>query len=148
MRLSRIIRQICWQHWAMMTRDEQAKSLTFAKALAGAAAKLELANIENAGFDARLLMQAATGLSFADLVSKSRDLVTLTALSKLDDLLDQRLDGKPVNRILGFAEFYSRPFQLSADTLEPRADTEVLVDVCLEIMAEYQAPRFADIGTG
>lgn len=57
-----------------------------------------------------------------------------------------------MHRILGRRAFYAHDFALSAETLEPRPDTEVLVDLCrrpfAEIIARKGFCRFADVGTG
>ena len=49
-------------------------------------------------------------------------------------------------------EFYGRPFRLSPETLEPRADSETLVDIVLELVDQRQGRshqwRIIDVGTG
>jgi release factor glutamine methyltransferase len=64
----------------------------------------------------------------------------------------RRLAGEPVHRIIGFREFYGLKLFLSPETLEPRPDTETLVDAVLpflrQLVARVGAGRILDLGTG
>jgi release factor glutamine methyltransferase len=64
----------------------------------------------------------------------------------------RRAAGEPVHRILGFRHFYGLKLFLSPETLEPRPDTETLVDAVLPIMRQVAAAegacRVLDLGTG
>jgi release factor glutamine methyltransferase len=63
-------------------------------------------------------------------------------------LLARRQQGEPVAYVIGRREFYGHEFLVSADTLIPRPDTELLVDIALEKLPEGKALRVADLGTG
>lgn len=57
--------------------------------------------------------------------------------------------GAPLSRILGYREFWSLKFQLSKDTLDPRQDSETLIEAVLDHKSDRQAPlRILDLGTG
>ena len=65
----------------------------------------------------------------------------------------RRAKREPVSRILGWREFYGRPFTISPATLDPRPDSETLVESALEIVREEgwegrQGLRILDVGTG
>ena len=66
--------------------------------------------------------------------------------------MKRRISGEPVHRILGFREFYGLRLALSAETLEPRPDTETLVEAVLPFVRETAARegicRILDLGTG
>src|SRR5690606_12392912 len=66
--------------------------------------------------------------------------------------LARRLRGEPVHRIIGEREFYGLPLRLSADTLEPRPDTETLVELTLpaarRLLRQTGSCRILDLGTG
>jgi release factor glutamine methyltransferase len=74
------------------------------------------------------------------------------AIAIVDSALARRLVGEPVHRIIGFREFYGLRFDLSAGTLEPRPDTETLVDAVLPLVRATVARRgkchVLDLGTG
>ncbi len=63
-------------------------------------------------------------------------------------MLTRRLAGEPVSRILGHREFYGRRFTVTTATLDPRPDTETLVEAALAFMPVGEARRIIDLGTG
>lgn len=65
-----------------------------------------------------------------------------------DDAVRRRLSGEPLARMIGTQEFWSLEFELSPDTLEPRADTETLVEAALRRFKDHPPRRILDIGTG
>lgn len=65
-----------------------------------------------------------------------------------DALLERRLQGEPVAYILGEREFFGLKFKVTPDTLIPRPDTELLVELALRHMPENKAWRVLDMGTG
>lgn len=63
-------------------------------------------------------------------------------------LLARRLAGEPVAHLTGQREFWSLPLTISADTLIPRPETELLVEQALQRIPENAAWRITDLGTG
>jgi release factor glutamine methyltransferase len=116
------------------------------------AALLSAAGLESAELDARLLVGAALGLDLTALIAAARRTLTVDEAARLDRLVQRRLAREPVARILGAKEFWSLPLKLSAATLVPRPDTETVVELALQLLAETQHPdrklRILDIGTG
>lgn len=55
---------------------------------------------------------------------------------------------KPLQYILGEWEFYGLPFKVREGVLIPRADTEILVERCIQLMREVEEPNILDIGSG
>lgn len=102
--------------------------------------------------DARLLVAAAAGLASTAVHRASGLAVLPTAAERLAGFLARRIGGEPVHRIIGRRAFYEHDFALSAETLEPRPETEVLVDAARPVVeaaiAERGACLFADVGTG
>ncbi|WP_246104932.1 peptide chain release factor N(5)-glutamine methyltransferase [Rhodoligotrophos appendicifer] len=102
--------------------------------------------------DARLLLLAATGVSHEAFIADPDRIVSQEDIERLEGLIDRRLAGEPVSRILGAREFYGRKFALSAATLDPRPDTETLIDQCLAIVDVMgwrdKSLRLLDVGTG
>lgn len=67
----------------------------------------------------------------------------------LETVVQRRLAGEPVSRIRGWREFWSMRFALSPATLDPRPDSETLVEAaCRWVSARHTAPRCLDLGTG
>lgn len=122
-----------------------------AAALAHLEQQLQAAGVEEPRREARLLLAAATGWSLATLMAHEERLLGDKA-GRVADFLAERAARKPLSRILGQREFYGLPFRLGPATLDPRADTEVLVDWVLETLeaeGRRAAPlRLLDLGTG
>lgn len=69
-------------------------------------------------------------------------------LNSFLQLLQQRLEGKPIAHILGQRGFWSLNLKVTADTLIPRPDTERLVELALELIPEKSPWKILDLGTG
>ncbi|WP_294643450.1 peptide chain release factor N(5)-glutamine methyltransferase [uncultured Aureimonas sp.] len=113
-------------------------------------ARLRAANIASADLDARLLVAAALELDAAGLILRAGDPVDTEAAARIEAMAERRLAFEPVHRILGHRAFGEHEFALSPDTLEPRPDTEALVDLACEVLARRGGGPllFADVGTG
>lgn len=116
------------------------------------AASFRSASIESAELDARMLVGAVLGLDLTGIIAAARRPLTPDQQLRLDEFVRRRLAGEPVARILGVREFWGLPLRLSAATLVPRPDTEIVVELALEMVRAAPKPdrklRIADIGTG
>jgi release factor glutamine methyltransferase len=117
-----------------------------------ARARLAEAGVENAALDARLLVEHFTGTSRSDAIADPMREIDGTAAAAVKAALGRRIAHEPMHRILGRREFYGLDLRLSPATLEPRPDTETLVDLCLPFLKERAAAgrdcRILDLGTG
>jgi release factor glutamine methyltransferase len=125
---------------------------TLAELLLSARRRLVEAGIEGAVIDARLLVEDLTGTTRTEAIVDSDRVIGADMLSAVDAALTRRISGEPVHRILGYREFHGLRLGLSPETLEPRPDTETLVDAMLPLLAEIGerkgACRILDLGTG
>lgn len=96
--------------------------------------------------EARLLLQHAGGLTAAQLITRSDDLLSDGLHDTLEQLVCRRLGGEPVAYILGWREFYGRRFSVGPEVLIPRHETEHLVDALLQHLPPQG--RVWDLGTG
>lgn len=108
--------------------------------------------IDTAGLDARLLVGGILGLDSTALLTGTDRAVSDDQAAALRAAMAERLAGRPVHRILGAREFHGLDFRLSPETLEPRPDTETLVDAALAVVAAVAAAkgecRILDLGIG
>jgi release factor glutamine methyltransferase len=123
------------------------KTETIAALLQEARKSLFDADIELSALDARLLLQAASGLSHEELIAEPNSVLADDKISKFNNFIDRRLKHEPVTRILGEREFYGRPFRVSTAVLDPRADTETIIELTLELIGA-EPKRIIDLGTG
>lgn len=114
--------------------------------LAEARRKLMAAGVETAALDARLLLQHAAGVSHEALIAAPECPVEAGTAARFGQLVKRRLDHEPVSRILGEREFYGRVFIVTPAVLDPRPDTETLIDAALAEAGA--APLILDLGTG
>ena len=101
---------------------------------------------ETAALDAKLLTGHALGLDALALATREQDQVSDADAARVAELLQRRMSGESVARIIGKREFYGLPFRLSPATLEPRPDTELLVELAIARLP--QDGRLLDLGTG
>jgi release factor glutamine methyltransferase len=128
---------------------------TFAVSLARADALALLAGIfRRSGAaepvrEARLALCAACGLTPADLIrAPARPLGA--AAARLGEFAERRLLGEPLSRIVGRREFWGMALSISPDVLDPRPETETLVEAALELFRSRrdEALRILDLGVG
>lgn len=114
--------------------------------LSAAGARLKAAGADTPVLDARLLLQAAAGMTREELILGPDRALTAEELARYESFIARRERHEPVSRILGEREFYGRPFRVTPATLDPRPDTETLIDAALPLMP--QGARILDLGTG
>lgn len=124
---------------------------TLGAALAAIAARLAEAGIEEPRREARLLLAAAIGTDLAALIA--REAMPLGGRAgAVEAMLRRRAAREPLSRILGRREFHGLGFRLNAATLDPRPDTETLVDAVLAAIdaggGRGAALSILDLGTG
>ncbi len=88
--------------------------------------------METPALDARLLLRQGGHFSDADLIAGGSTPLPVEVVEKTMNLLSRRLEGEPVSRIAGEREFWGLTFKVTKDTLDPRPDTETLVEAALK----------------
>lgn len=105
--------------------------------------QLKSAGIELPDLEARILLREFAGVSDADILTGN---IPDFDQAKLNAAVGRRINGEPMGRILGYREFWGRKFYLSPATLEPRPDTETLIEAVLT--SNLKPKRILDLGTG
>ena len=124
---------------------------TLAEALAAARRRLSEAGIADAAQDARLLIAGLLQLSSTAFVIDGARPLDSAEQAAIDAALARRVAREPVHRILGHRAFSRLDLALSPETLEPRPDTEILVDTLVphaQGMVARDGCRILDLGTG
>ena len=114
------------------------------------AAVLAAGDIEDPAGDARVLVCAAARITHADLVRDPGLELDEAAARQLEDFAVRRLAREPVSRILGSRGFWNLDLLVTPAVLDPRPETETLVEAALEVVAERReaALQIVDLGTG
>jgi release factor glutamine methyltransferase len=117
--------------------------------LAEAARRLRQAGIEAAPHEARLLLANVLDVATAMLVGYPERTLTPAEGGRYEALIDRRVQREPMTHILGRREFWGLSVRVTADTLDPRPDSETLIEAVLDEVPDRQAPlRLLDLGTG
>jgi release factor glutamine methyltransferase len=122
------------------------KAETVSGLLKAARARFAVLGIETPSLDARLLLQAASGISQEELIANPSATLAPDAAARFETFIARRVKYEPVSRILGTRDFYGRSFAVTPDVLDPRADTETLIALALDLCPS--SCHFLDLGTG
>ena len=114
------------------------------KVLADNAIKLSESGIEGAVRDARILTAYALQIPISDLSLKINEQVSGKITSKLEKLILRRINREPISKILGRRDFWGRTFYINENVLDPRGDTETLIDFVIE----KPVKSVLELGTG
>lgn len=121
---------------------------TLVKAWKAGGERLKAAGIDQPAIDARLMLEAAAGVSRLEIVTDPYRNVTAEQQALYDSYLDRRSRREPVSHILGRKGFWKIMLNVSSAVLTPRPDTEVIVDEALKAFPEHMAFNLLDLGVG
>lgn len=118
--------------------------MTGSELLARGTRALKQAGIDGAGRDARRLMAFALGTEPGRLTLVLPDPVEATVAERFETLIQRRMESEPVSHLVGSREFFGRSFRVTSDVLDPRPETETLIEAALAEPFD----RVLDLGTG
>lgn len=117
--------------------------------LRDAAVALTAAGIDNARFEARLLLAHAAGVTIEWLVAHGDEAPPPSVVEALRALTARRIRREPMAYVTGEREFWGLPFKVSPAVLVPRPDSETLIEAALALMPGRTEPwRIVDLGVG
>ncbi len=117
---------------------------TAAQAMAAAAARLRAAGVPDPARDARLLLAHAASVDAARVTLIAPEEIAPEIAERFEHLIALRAVRVPVSHLVGSRAFYGRDFRVSRDVLDPRPETETLIELALSQPFE----RVLDLGTG
>jgi len=129
---------------------KKAAPVTVKQALASAARKLRAAHSDSPRLDAEILLAEALGCTREQLYGEPERELTAAERERFEAFVARRKKREPVAYITGKRRFRTIELRVNENTLIPRPETETLVEVGLEFLAELgkEQPRVLDIGTG
>ncbi|PXW70200.1 [protein release factor]-glutamine N5-methyltransferase [Loktanella sp. PT4BL] len=117
---------------------------TGSQVLTAAVQQLTKAGVPDAARDARKLFAYASGVDAGRLTLILPEPVSAEVMTRFDHLIARRARFEPVSHLIGSRAFYGRDFEVTKDVLDPRPETETLIDVALR----DPFARVLDLGTG
>ena len=109
--------------------------------------RLVAAGIENPDLDVRLLVQHVLGWSQTKLLLNLNHVLTESEVKDLDAAIERRAQREPVSRIIGHRGFWKSEFKITPQTLDPRPDSEMLIESALKFVKPAPG-TILDLGTG
>ena len=109
-----------------------------------ASVKLRDSGIENYTRDARALCAFALGIRPDQVSFEANQHISGVEHDMLLSLINKRCEKMPVSRIIGYRLFWGRRFKINQHVLDPRGDTETLIELALK----KPANKVLDLGTG
>lgn len=115
-----------------------------------AAELLEKAGLADARFEAEVLLRHATNRNRAQFYAALTDPMTKRDFNRFFELVEERIERRPLAYITGAREFYRLEFRVTPDVLIPRPETELLVDTALDHLRQtrVRGAQIADVGAG
>jgi len=104
--------------------------------------------IESPRLEAQLLLAHALGCKKTELYTRWNEPIIEEKRTRFRELIKRRLDGCPVQYLLGEREFFLLMLDVTPAVLIPRPETEVLVTEALALLKALPTARVLDIGTG
>ena len=121
---------------------------TYENALSWGQAALSM--LPNGKNEARTIMSYATGLGTAELITRAKELMRDDDFAEFEKRIYSRIEGVPLQYIVGIQEFMGLPFRVNPSVLIPRLDTEILAEQVLGIIEGkgLERPEVLDLCTG
>ena len=108
--------------------------------------RLAEADIETPALDAKILLLHAESIESHSLTVDPDS--AMCAAEAYDSAIKRRCAREPVSKILGYRDFWTHRFIVTPDVLDPRPDTETLIEAVLDRAPKDKALRILDLGTG
>ena len=116
--------------------------------LTAANQELEKNRIEASNLECQILLSYILGVSKEYLIINANEELDDKKINQFQSLIKRRLDGESISNIIGKREFYGREFIVNCNVLDPRSDTELIIDIIKEHYAKDDDFSLIDLGTG
>jgi len=122
---------------------------TIEAALAAATKKLSAAGVDSPNFDSKLLLCHAADIEPVTLITNSNRDLAPQIFQSFESLIERRALREPVSHLIGEREFWSLPFLVTSDVLDPRPASETLIEAALQYVGDTKKGfSVLDLGTG
>jgi len=104
--------------------------------------------IETPELDARIILKEVLSLDDKDLILKESLDIPEEMIEKIITIESRRLNGEPISKIFKKRDFYNSTFVISNDVLDPRPETELIVEIANNYINRNEVKNILDLGTG
>ena len=104
--------------------------------------------IETPELDARIILKEVLSLDDKDLILKEGLNISDEMIKKITVIESRRLNGEPISKIFKKRDFYKSTFVISNDVLDPRPETELIVEIANNHINKNEVKNILDLGTG
>src|SRR5262249_47740314 len=101
--------------------------------------------VESPDLEARMMLKHRLDIDWAQIIADPERKIPENDVKLLEDDLKRRMSGEPLARIHGFRQFHGLEFTLGPDTLDPRPETEILIDRALELFKSRPPENVLDL---
>lgn len=110
--------------------------------------KLLVLNIEDADFEAMQMLLASCEMTHTEYYLNSENPADSVVLQRFEKMLERRIQGEPLQYVLGEWNFYTSVFKVGKGVLIPRPETEQLVDICVSEIRKNGYKTVFDLCSG
>jgi release factor glutamine methyltransferase len=122
--------------------------ISISNAILEGAQVLRTASVAEARRESGSLLAHAIGRDRTFVVTHADEPLETEAIKTFRKLIGRRAAGEPLQYLTGHQEFFKLDFEVTPDVLIPRPETELVVEILLELLKDDLDPFIADIGTG
>ena len=116
--------------------------------LTAANQELEKNKIETSNLECQILLSFTLGVSKEYLIINANEELEDKKINQFKNLIKRRLEGESISNIIGKREFYGREFIVNCNVLDPRSDTELIIDIIKDLYVKDDDFSLIDLGTG
>lgn len=122
--------------------------ITIAAELAKAKSLLVKNAIETADLDAKMIMLSSLGIDKEQLILSLNENIGETQLLDFESKIRRRLEGEPISKIVNSRYFWNNRFYVDRNVLDPRPDSETLIEAVINDYSDEQKLNILDLGVG
>ena len=132
----------------MDSAGKKTMNISISNAILEGAQVLRAAGVAEARRESGSLLAHAIGRDRTFVVTHADELLETADVEAFRKLIERRAVGEPFQYVTGHQEFFKLDFEVTPDVLIPRSETELIVEIALELLKNDRGPLIADIGTG
>ena len=123
-------------------------TVTIEGAIQEGAERLREGAVNEARREAGSLLAHVVGRARSFMITHADELLTSEQTQTFRSFIARRAKGEPLQYIVGHQEFFKLDFEVTPEVLIPRPETELIVEIALELLKDESEPFIADVGTG